>query len=99
MAAYSNVVENIEVRKDHNGNKYEVIKRFIDNELIEIIERYYDEENYMIYEYKNQRPTDLLVKEYYKRLNEEPAPEIKTINKQKNIKLNKKLEKNRKRIY
>lgn len=70
----------------------EIIETYIDDDLFEIIERYYDNDNYLVYEYVHDKtPGELL-----KTANERELPK-KKVQITKQDKLNKKLEKNRKR--
>lgn len=81
------------------NNKYcredgylETIETYVDGDLFEIIERYYDNDNYLVYEYVHDKTPGQLLKAAEKR---EQQPKKKQNTKQD--KLNKKLEKNRKR--
>lgn len=70
----------------------EIIETYVDDDLFEIIERYYDNDNYLVYEYAHDKtPGELL-----KTANERELPK-KKVQITKQDKLNKKLEKNRKR--
>lgn len=75
-------------KKSYTEDGYtEIIETYVDEDLFEIIERYYDNDNYLVYEYVHDKTPGQLLKEARER--EQP--------KKKQNKLNKKLEKNRKR--
>lgn len=80
-------------KKSYTEDGYtEIIETYVDEDLFEIIERYYDNDNYLIYEYVHDKTPGQLLKEARER-EEQPKKKQNT----KQIKLNKKLEKNRKR--
>lgn len=79
-------------KKSYTEDGYtEIIETYVDDDLFEIIERYYDNDNYLVYEYVHDKtPGQLLAAA---RNREQPKKKQNT----KQDKLNKKLEKNRKR--
>lgn len=81
-------------KKSYTEDGYtEIIETYVDDDLFEIIERYYDNDNYLIYEYIHDKTPGQLLKAAKER--EQPKPKKKQNTKQD--KINKKLEKNRKR--
>lgn len=79
-------------KKSYTEDGYtEIIETYVDEDLFEIIERYYDNDNYLIYEYVHDKTPGQLLTEAKNR--EQPKKKQNT----KQDKLNKKLEKNRKR--
>lgn len=81
-------------KKSYTEDGYtEIIETYVDDDLFEIIERYYDNDNYLIYEYIHDKTPGQLLKAAKEREQVKPKKKQNT----KQDKLNKKLEKNRKR--
>lgn len=79
-------------KKSYTEDGYiEIIETYVDDDLFMIIERYYDNDNYLVYEYSRDKAPGQLLKESINR--EQPKKKQNT----KQDKINKKLEKNRKR--
>ena len=80
-------------KKSYTEDGYtEIIETYVDEDLFEIIERYYDNDNYLIYEYVHDKTPGQLLKAAKEREQQPKKPQNT-----KQSKLNKKLEKNRKR--
>lgn len=83
---------NIETRKSVSYNEFgkcEKIETYVDGDLFESIERYYDKEGHLIYEYTHDKTASKLAMEH-KQQNTKQS-------KKKESRINKTLKKNRKR--
>lgn len=87
-------IKTIIVKQSHTEDGYiEIIETYVDGDLFKTVERYYDNDNYLIYEYIHDKTPDQLLKAAKEREQVKPKKKQNT----KQDKLNKKLEKNRKR--